>query len=370
MGLLFGRGKKSTLPYGMFDLSREVVDAKKADLMERVYHRGQERAWSGKEILPMLLERHGTPSLAPRERDALARLFAIILWGELAAWKISAQLADALEPLEAKMAATSQAFDEARHFYTIYDYLVVLGSVPEKIDVTSERVLDLTLRAESLAHKICGMQLMIETLALTIFQCIRRMNLEPVLSDLLRYFEIDEARHIALGVNYLPILIKQMNRREVLELTVFQARLLFWTVASMRHLREDFQILGLDPKEVVELGKAKQTEVFREMWADLGVDVMAERSWISRTFDASNELFFPDDLKSSRWERLQKAYERFVSDENIVDEIERSEMLSQLRKDEVLEGMGDAGKAWQEKRKRKRTQRGQPPIEEPKATTD
>ena len=47
----------------------------------------------------------------------------MLMWGELAAWRISAQLADRLEPLEMKMAATSQAHDEARHFYVMHDYL-------------------------------------------------------------------------------------------------------------------------------------------------------------------------------------------------------------------------------------------------------
>jgi hypothetical protein len=64
------------------------------------------------------------------------------MWGELAAWKISAQLADELEPLEAKLAATSQVHDEARHFYVMHDYLDALGEKAEPMEFWSQRVLD------------------------------------------------------------------------------------------------------------------------------------------------------------------------------------------------------------------------------------
>ena len=122
-GLLPLEKKKSLLPYDIFDMAQEAYDGKKAATLENVYHRSHERAWDGKTILPMLIEKHGKPSLPAAEKEAVARLFAIILWGELAAWKISLQLADRVVPMEAKMAATSQAFDEARHFYTMHDYL-------------------------------------------------------------------------------------------------------------------------------------------------------------------------------------------------------------------------------------------------------
>src|ERR1041384_3898658 len=117
MGLLWR--SRSKIPYDMFSLTRSADEAKRYAKCERIYHKGQELAWDGKEILPMLIEKHAGIHVDERQKEPLKRLFAIILWGELAAWKISAQLADRLEPLEAKMAATSQAFDEARHFYTM-----------------------------------------------------------------------------------------------------------------------------------------------------------------------------------------------------------------------------------------------------------
>ena len=118
------------LPYDMFDHERTTREVKAARRLERVYHKGHQRAWNGKEVLQNLLEEHGPIELPQEKREALRSLFAIVLWGELAAWKVSAELAMRLEPLEAKMAATSQAHDEARHFYVLYDYLQMLDFVP------------------------------------------------------------------------------------------------------------------------------------------------------------------------------------------------------------------------------------------------
>ena len=58
--------------------------------LERLYQMAQSRAWNGKEVLADLLNRHGGIQVAPDQRGPLARVFSIILWGELAAWIISA----------------------------------------------------------------------------------------------------------------------------------------------------------------------------------------------------------------------------------------------------------------------------------------
>ena len=47
------------IAYDMFDLKRDAEAAKRFARCERIYHRGQEMAWDGKDILPMLLEKVG-----------------------------------------------------------------------------------------------------------------------------------------------------------------------------------------------------------------------------------------------------------------------------------------------------------------------
>jgi hypothetical protein len=261
----------SLLPYDMFDLSRSAEEARRYDRVQNIYHRGQDLAWDGREVLRRLVEEHGGIHVPLDKRAALGRVFGPILWGELAAWKISAQLADRLEPLEAKMAATSQAHDEARHFYVMHDYLVLaLGSVPRRLHPASERVLGLVLSAEDLAQKLMGMQLQVETSALTLFQHAREARICPVLTALLPYFEKDEARHVGLGTQVLPLLMRRMSRVENALLTAFALRITFWLLASNRAMDPALRDLGLDPRRILVLAKSKQMIVWEELWGATG----------------------------------------------------------------------------------------------------
>jgi len=168
------------LPYDMFDLHRSTEEARRAERLESIYHRGQALIWNGRDVLAELIAKHGGAiRMELQAKQALARVFSILLWGELAAWRISAQLADQLVPLEAKMAATSQAHDEARHFYVLHDYLAALGELPSRPDPHTEAVLESVMESRWLPEKVLGMQLLVENLALTIFHFVRAANVEP-----------------------------------------------------------------------------------------------------------------------------------------------------------------------------------------------
>jgi hypothetical protein len=289
------RRTKSPIPYDMFSLARSAEEAKRYAKCERIYHRGQELAWDGKEILTMLLAKHGGVQIEPEKREALKQLFAIILWGELAAWKISAQLADRLTPLEAKMAATSQAHDEARHFYTMYDYLTELGYMPERLDPAPEALLRHVLETDDVAAKLLGMQLMVETIALAVFQEVREKRLEPVLADLMAYYEKDEARHVGLGMQHLPELMKRMSPAAVTRLFLFQAKLIAYALWENKMLEPQFRVLGIDTRGIIERTKAKQALAMRVALEALGVDVDNDRNPIFQIINAAIELVFPTD---------------------------------------------------------------------------
>jgi hypothetical protein len=294
------------IPYDMFELAAGVEEERRFGKCERIYHRGQEMAWDGREILPMLLKKHGGIHLPAEKRAALERVFAIILWGELAAWKISAQLADGLTPLEAKMAATSQAHDEARHFYVMYDYLKELGYVPKRLDRAPQALLDLVLDTPNLAYKLLGMQLMIETIALTIFQTVRESNVEPVLCELMTYYERDEARHVGLGMQYLPSLMQRMSKAEVGAMITFQVRLLTWALMELKLLEKDFAVLGIPPRLVVDRGRKKQLAALHEAFNALGVPWQEDRNYPAATLKAIVEVVFPTDENRGQ---LRKSFE-------------------------------------------------------------
>ncbi len=319
------RGATRPLPYHMFDRARFGLEARNARQLERIYHQSQERAWDGAAVLNGLVEEHGRPRVDPEKRPALARLFAVIMWGELAAWKISAALADELVPFEAKMAATSQAYDEARHFFVMHDYLEMLGAMPDHLDRPIERLLSAVMNADHLAKKLIGMQLMVEPVALSVFHVVRELDVEPVLTGLLPYFQRDEARHVALGLKYLPAMIRQMSTRERVDLMGFQLRLVTMELWGSVGLMRDYKALGIDPRVAVEVARAKQKRALDLLLTEMGLVSKMPLELLDRYGSSLMEALLPADDISLR-ERLRRsaraaAWGKQPIDESLADEI-------------------------------------------------
>jgi len=281
------------LPFDMFDAEYSDAEARRARRMESIYHLGQAKIWDGREVLTDLIAKHGKPTLSPDKRRALGRVFGIIMWGELAAWRISAQLADRLVPLEAKLAAASQVHDEARHFYVMHDYLDALGEKPAKLEFWAGRVLKKTLATNDMLKKLVGMQLTVETIALTAFQRVRELEVEPVLTGLMPFYERDEARHIGLGVQLVPQMMAERSVPGLVELALFQVDLLTTALMSLKAIERDLLTIGVDPRSVLGIAFRKQ--------ADIDAKIKAEFShWpddppVRRIFEALCEALFPSE---------------------------------------------------------------------------
>ncbi len=286
--------RRDPIPYGMFTMNRTMDQLRSWRILEGVYHKGQAKAWDGKVELEAALARHGGIQLDPQHLKPIKRLFAVIFWGELAAWKISAELALELEPLEAKMAATAQAHDESRHFYVLHDYLALLGYTPEQLPDSASRVLAEVVGAKTLARKLLGMQLMVEPIALTFFQMVREKQIDPVLCDLLKLYERDEARHVALGVHFLPRLLETMGPIETLRLWRWQMRMFMIQLDGLSEMEEDFRALGFSPRDALRLGIAKQTHAAQLLLEQLptGIDMSPV---FERLIEARLELEFPPE---------------------------------------------------------------------------
>ncbi len=272
-------------------------EARRARRLESIYHVGQSRIWDGRQVLAELKERHGPPRMGADAKRALSRVFSIIMWGELAAWKISAQLADALVPLEAKLAAASQVHDEARHFYVMHDYLSALGHEPPPLDFWSQRVVEMTLETEDLAKKLLGMQLTIETIALTLFQHVRELRVDPLLAELLAYYERDEARHVGLGIQLVPDMIAAMSATERVSLALFQLDILASSLFSLKAMEHDLEVIGVDPRDILAIGLRKQLEVqdaIKKQFPRWPND-----SVVDRLFHGLIELLFPSAPKGA-----------------------------------------------------------------------
>jgi hypothetical protein len=282
------------LPYDMFDVARSANEAKRYSRIDNIYHRGQKLVWDGQSVLKELCAKHGEPKLTGAKREAAERVLGAIMWGELAAWKIAAQLGDELEPIEARMAATSQAHDEARHFYVMHDYLMIAtGDFPRYVPRYNERLIAAALNAETIPKKLLGMQLQLESTALTIFHALREARVCPVLTDLLVYYEKDEARHVGLGTQLLPTLMKKMSARERIEFSAYSFWMMGISIRSLKGSEPDLRVLGVDPRRVVVLGKSKQMLVFDELWQTAPGIKSRVSEVLGRGFDGVAEALWP-----------------------------------------------------------------------------
>jgi hypothetical protein len=257
-------------PYALVEDSLADRAAAKLDKLERLYHVGQSSAWDGKKVLADLIAKHGKPRLPPERKEAALRLLSILLWGELAAWAISADLAERIDDVEAKMAATSQAHDEARHFYVLRDYLRALGDPVPRLGGIGRRLLLNILETDSLVHKLIGMQLLTESNALAIFRGLCESKIEPVLVELLPYYERDEARHVGLGVMYLPRLLARQSRTDAIRAAAFQLSCIWMLTSGGMTMRDHMRALGIEPRRLAAHTMKLQDQILREMVAAAG----------------------------------------------------------------------------------------------------
>jgi hypothetical protein len=280
---------------------------KKYAKLERLYHVGARQAWDGKQVLADLLKKHGGVRLEPAKKRALAEIFSTILWGELAAWSISADLALQLEDTEAKMAATSQVFDEARHFYVMRDYLLALDCEVPPLDGYTHTVLVELLDTDRLVDKLLGMQLIVESVAVTLFRSVAKAGVEPVISELMPYFERDEARHVGLGVLYLPKLLATLGPIEATRLKLQQLKIVTLIGWGSHLKKRHFETLGIDNNDGFRRGFRLNREVLKGMRSAEGEDppgVLVGDPRLDVVNDWAIDLFFPRlGAEVPRWQR-------------------------------------------------------------------
>ena len=299
-------------PYALGDPDLVGLAEARTNTIARIYHKGHEQAWDGRAVLDELVARHGGIAFPADKRDAFARVASVLLWGELAAWSISADLALKLEDTPAKMAASSQVFDEARHFYVLRDYMWRANIPIAKLGGWSRRLLVELLETDNLLYKVVGMQLLVESTAVVMFRMIADAKLEPVLSELLYYFERDEARHVGLGVLTLPDVLAGLSERDAMRLWWFQTRMNLEMTMGGITLRHAFEDLGIDQAEMNLQGFKYHGEVLRRMRRDgaeagKGADAKSVRGLfrISRKGQAAfQEFFFPTKPRSAAQARM------------------------------------------------------------------
>ena len=126
-----------------------------------------------------------------------------ILHGEQGALLVSSQLVSCMPDVEAKLFASSQVFDEARHVEFFSRYLLeVVGNVQPPSDAVAD-LIKIMVNDARWDYKFIACQILIESLALARLQEIRRATLVPVLAYAIDLISADEARHVKFGTEIL-----------------------------------------------------------------------------------------------------------------------------------------------------------------------
>ena len=183
------------------------------------------------------LDRHYTP----RQKQAIVNVLSAIGHGEAYAWLVSASNLRDVRSSGAKAAVTMQVLEEAKHFVVMRELVAAFGVPVPRQSAWEYLLLEGVLAADGL-EKFYGMNVLVETIALSIFGALAHL---PGL-EILRLFHLDESRHTALPMNYLkefPLTKRQQRgffaRRRRL-------RMALPTLPLILLLEEDLAILGID----------------------------------------------------------------------------------------------------------------------------
>jgi hypothetical protein len=167
-------------------------------------------AWGEKEFTQLGIESYQS-------------LLSQFMHGEQGAMMAAAKIVETVPWIDAKYYAATQTMDEARHTEVFAKYLQTkLGDPYPMSPYLEAQVTDL-LEDSRWDFTYLGMQIVIESLALSSFGTMSRTIEEPLLKKLLRYVISDEARHVAFGILSLKELYDDMSEADLKERQEFLA---------------------------------------------------------------------------------------------------------------------------------------------------
>lgn len=187
------------------------------------------------------------------------------LHGEQGALICTAKIVETVPWYDAKLYASTQVMDEARHVEVFARYLDEKLEGGYQINAHLRALLDDIVTDSRWDMTYLGMQIMVEGLALAAFGFMHQLTTEPLLKQILRMVMSDEARHVAFGVISLQEVYAQMSDSEIKERQEFAYE------ASVR-MRDRFlqqevwERMGLKPREILPFLMGDPTRImFQQM---------------------------------------------------------------------------------------------------------
>ncbi|GAB1255698.1 ferritin-like domain-containing protein [Aurantivibrio plasticivorans] len=144
-----------------------------------------------------------------------------VLHGEQGALIIASQLVSCMPTMEAKLFASSQVSDEARHVEFFSRYLTDIVGLIYPPSKELERFIRLMVDDPRWDMKFIACQILIESLAMAKFQEIKSKSLNPILTFAVDYIAKDEARHVKFGTTLLEDYINSLSDHEIQERSDF-----------------------------------------------------------------------------------------------------------------------------------------------------
>jgi hypothetical protein len=233
------------------------------------------------------------------------------LHGEQGALICTAKITETVPWYDAKLYASTQVVDEARHVEVFARYLDEKLGGGYQVNTHLGMLLDDIVNDSRWDLTYLGMQIMVEGLALAAFGYLHQLTTEPLLKHLLRYVMSDEARHVAFGVLSLKEVYDGMSDAEMKDRQEFAYE------ASIR-MRDRFlqqevwHHMGVDPKTVIPLmindpgRKFFQQLLFSKIVPNCKKLGLLERNdaWLRHRFEEMGVIQF-EDLENTGEEYLK-----------------------------------------------------------------
>ena len=166
---------------------------------------------------------------------------------------------------DAKLYASTQVVDEARHVEVFARYLEEKLGGGYQVNAHLRMLLDDIINDSRWDMTYLGMQVMVEGLALAAFGFMHQMTEEPLLKQLLRYVMSDEARHVAFGVLSLKEAYDGMTDAEMKDRQEFA----YEAAVRMRDRfmsQEVWERMGVNPRDVLPIVLRDPTrDLFQQM---------------------------------------------------------------------------------------------------------
>ncbi|MGI9602987.1 MAG: ferritin-like domain-containing protein [Acidimicrobiales bacterium] len=188
------------------------------------------------------------------------------LHGEQGALLCTAKIVETVPFYDAKLYASTQVMDEARHVEVFAKYLDTKVENTYPINPHLKLLLDDIINDSRWDMTYLGMQIMVEGLALAAFGFMHNLVEEPLLKKLLRYVMSDEARHVAFGVLSLQEVYQELSAPELRERQEFA----FEAAVRMRDRflqQEVWERMGVPIKPMVDrvLDLPDEQKIFQAM---------------------------------------------------------------------------------------------------------